>query len=290
VSWLLRLHLDPNSSTLASSGPDAADLSSLASALLWEAGTTGIFEEPPGGDSAPVVILVAGFESEQEGRAAQRLLSDRLGPAVATDGLSRYDFAGNDQRTEVAVAGRTRPLQIESGPLFGHGHHPTTSAALELLTDRLRPGDRVLDLGAGTGVLSMAAHVLGASRVTAIEIDPAAGPIVAANLAGNDLDPAAIDLRIGSVDELPALLDADDRFDLVLANVLLPVHRLIAPRLASVVSATAAIVTAGVLDSDRGTLEALYEANLPVVDCVARLSAAEQVTWVAHRFDLGSRV
>ena len=69
--------------------------------------------------------------------------------------------------------GRT-PLYLDPGLTFGTGTHPTTQLCLELLEEVLRPGNRVLDLGCGSGILAIAALVLGADRAVGVDLDPKA--------------------------------------------------------------------------------------------------------------------
>ena len=64
------------------------------------------------------------------------------------------------------------PLYLNPGLTFGTGAHPTTQLCLELLEEVLRPGDKVLDLGCGSGILAIAALALGASRAVGVDIDP----------------------------------------------------------------------------------------------------------------------
>ena len=77
-------------------------------------------------------------------------------------------------------------LVIEPGRTFGFGAHPTTQLVLAMMEDRTSPGARVLDLGCGSGVLSVAAARLGASRVMAIEQEAIA--VTAANARGNGVE------------------------------------------------------------------------------------------------------
>ncbi len=65
-------------------------------------------------------------------------------------------------------------MEIDPGLAFGTGHHPTTLMCLEELENLTRPGTRVLDLGTGSGILSIAAIGLGASHVVALDVDPTA--------------------------------------------------------------------------------------------------------------------
>jgi ribosomal protein L11 methylase PrmA len=64
------------------------------------------------------------------------------------------------------------PLRILPGVAFGDGRHPTTRRCLGLLAERVRPGDRIADVGAGSGILAVAAARLGAREVLAVEMDP----------------------------------------------------------------------------------------------------------------------
>jgi ribosomal protein L11 methyltransferase len=95
---------------------------------------------------------------------------------------------------------------------FGNGEHPSTRMLLEALIARIRGGERVLDVGCGSGVLGLAALRLGASRAVATDIDPAAVDAAGRNAALNGMS--------GSLDATIApLSDLAGPFDVVVANV-----------------------------------------------------------------------
>jgi ribosomal protein L11 methyltransferase len=103
-------------------------------------------------------------------------------------------------------AGAPPAIEVDPGPSFGTGAHPSTRLLLNELARRTRPGQRALDVGCGSGVLSLAAALLGAAAV-ATDIDPAALEATAANAAWNGL---AVDV----CDTLPP-----GPFDIVVANI-----------------------------------------------------------------------
>ena len=78
-------------------------------------------------------------------------------------------------------------IAIDPGHAFGHGGHPSTRLVLAALVERLRGGESVLDVGCGSGVLSLAAVALGAESARAIDIDPTAVAVTRANAVANRL-------------------------------------------------------------------------------------------------------
>ena len=109
-------------------------------------------------------------------------------------------------------------IVINPATAFGTGEHATTRGALRLLEDVVDGGERVLDIGAGSGILAIAALRLGAASVLAVESDPGAMETARENLEANGA--TAIELVNAHVD--PAYLNerGADRFDLITANVL----------------------------------------------------------------------
>ncbi len=99
-------------------------------------------------------------------------------------------------RAEPTPEGRFR-LEINPGTQCGTGQHPCTQKCLEAMEQIIKPGDSVLDVGSGSGILSIAARLLGAGRVVACDIDPE----------------ASVDF-VGSVDAV-----RDNSFDVVVANI-----------------------------------------------------------------------
>ena len=109
-------------------------------------------------------------------------------------------------------------LRIEPGPTFGLGTHATTRLCLRALQSRVVEGDRVLDVGTGTGILAIASVRLGAHRAVAIDINPASPAVVKANAAANGV----AELVDASLEPLSSIHDS---FDVVVANILAPVIR-----------------------------------------------------------------
>jgi ribosomal protein L11 methyltransferase len=88
-------------------------------------------------------------------------------------------------------------IQIDPGMAFGTGQHPTTAMCLRALEDLVRPGSSVLDLGSGSGILSIAAAKLGAARVLALDIDAQAVKATGENAGINGVL-GVVDVREGA--------------------------------------------------------------------------------------------
>lgn len=117
-------------------------------------------------------------------------------------------------------AGDARPNDVEivldPGMAFGTGTHPTTQLCLAALEDWMPPGVDVLDLGCGSGILSIAAAKLGAGRVYAVDVDPVAVAAAEENLTRNGVR-AQVDLATGG---LPEVLALKRPFDFAAVNIL----------------------------------------------------------------------
>jgi ribosomal protein L11 methyltransferase len=107
------------------------------------------------------------------------------------------------------------------GVVFGSGTHPTTRLCVLLLERCVRPGMRVLDLGTGSGILSIAAAKLGAREVVGLDIDPDAIKAARENVQRNELN-GYVHFAIGGVEWLRD--NQDDSFDLIVANILANIH------------------------------------------------------------------
>ena len=132
-------------------------------------------------------------------------------------------------------------IELEPAAAWGHGGHPSTALVLEALSERLVAGATVLDVGCGSGVLAVAAALLGASSVTAIDIDPAAVVATTDNAARNGVS--------GLVSVSGASLAAvAGRFDVVVANIGATVLVELAPLLVTRVAPGGWLVLSGLLE------------------------------------------
>lgn len=110
-------------------------------------------------------------------------------------------------------------IVVDPEMAFGTGEHATTRGALRALETVVRPGDRVLDVGTGSGILAIAAALLGAREVMAVESDPDAIENAQDNLRRNGVA-ERVELLHGLVDDAFLALLGPGRFDIIVANVL----------------------------------------------------------------------
>ncbi len=152
-------------------------------------------------------------------------------------------------------------VRLDPGMAFGTGHHPTTRMCLEMLERLVSPGDRVLDLGCGSGVLSIAAAKLGAAGVLGFEIDAAAVRAARANVEANGVGDRA-EIVHGT---LPSAKAAAQSFDLALANISARVLEDMAERLTDCVAAGGTLIASGVIEAHLdGVVAALESAGATV--------------------------
>lgn len=234
----------------------AGDDREIVAARLWTAGALGVQElpdslvawfaartddVPPGGGWSP--------EPERDWLATWR---EGIEPVRAGRVLVVPTWLVDVTPT----AAEDVVVVLDPGSAFGSGHHATTRLCLQALQTHLLPGHRVLDVGCGTGILAIAAALLGAGEVEAVDVDSDAVVATRRNAAANDV---ALQVRLGGVETAaPA--------DVVLANLLTPTLHALAPALVSAVRPGGVLVASGVA-SERadGVAEALREAGAVAV-------------------------
>ena len=193
----------------------------LLSAELWEQGASGIQEEPLPGKR---LRLRAWFDDPSG--LAQRFAQFR--PRIEADPnidwelhtrqawrafeVGRRLYLAPEWDESATPVGRVR-ITIHPGMALGTGAHPATQLCLQALDKHLRPGETLLDLGTGSGILAAAALRLGASKVVACDIDPEAAAAARANLLRDAL-PAGVfagstrAIRSGGIDVIVANINS----------------------------------------------------------------------------------
>lgn len=163
-------------------------------------------------------------------------------------------------------------VELDPGMAFGTGLHPTTRMCLAALEKYAKPGQRVLDMGAGSGILSIAAARLGAASVLAVEKDPLAARIAGENVALNKVQ-GAVTVAAGSLEQVSG------KFGLLLINILAEViAQLIADGLLSHLAPGGYVVAAGIVDERESiVLEALRSCHVRIVE---RLQETDWVTLI----------
>lgn len=156
---------------------------------------------------------------------------------------------------------------------FGTGHHATTRMLLEWLQDGIRGGETVLDVGAGSAILAMAAVKLGAARAIGVECDPVAVECAREYVRGNGLEDR-IELVCGTLDDVAQRGRPD--VHLVLANIDRQTLLLLADGLAGYADAGAKLLLSGILvDQQNEVMERFSNLGL------ACSNRREQDGWVA---------
>ena len=148
------------------------------------------------------------------------------------------------------TGGRT-PIILDPGLTFGTGAHASTQMVMEFMEHCVRPGLRCLDLGSGSGILSIAALLLGAQSATGVDIDPKAEDIARENAAYNGFAAPAFTALTGNVTADKKLMTrlAGAHYDLVLVNIVADVIIGLAPVLPAFLDEQSVLICSGILDS-----------------------------------------
>ena len=135
-------------------------------------------------------------------------------------------------------------IELDPGRAFGTGSHPTTSLCLKLMEETIKPGDSVIDVGTGSGILMIAAERLGASEIYGTDIDDLAVSSAKENLKLNNISLEKAKVYKG---DLISVVE-NKKFDVVVANILADVLLILLQDISKVVKKGGKIIFSGIID------------------------------------------
>ena len=163
--------------------------------------------------------------------------------------------------------GDRKQVILDPGLTFGTGAHPSTQMVMETMEKTVRPGMHCLDLGSGSGILSITALRLGAESAVGVDIDPKAEDIARENAAYNGFASPAFTALTGNVTGDKALMErlSQKEYGLVLVNIVADVIIGLAPVLPEFLGKDTVLICSGILDTRLpDVLRALEGAGLTV--------------------------
>ena len=163
--------------------------------------------------------------------------------------------------------GSRLPVILDPGLTFGTGAHPSTQMVMEAMEHLVTPGSRCLDLGSGSGILSIAALRLGAKSAVGVDIDPKAEDIARENAAYNGFAAPEFTALTGNVTTDKPLMDrlAREEYDIVLVNIVADVIIHLSPVLPAFLGDGSTVICSGILDTRlEDVMAAVEKAGLTV--------------------------
>ena len=152
-------------------------------------------------------------------------------------------------------------LVLDPGLAFGTGGHETTSLCMEALDERVKGGERVLDIGTGSGILAIAALKLGAAVAEGVDIDPVAVRTAGENAALNGVQDK-LTVLVGDLSD-----KASGKYNIITANIVANAILSLAPAVPGLMADGATFIASGIIDSRKDEVIAgLEKAGLAVVE------------------------
>ena len=266
----------------------------IVSSQLFDLGCSGVQEEDL--DEGAGVRLIAYFEAKKDRKSLENQIVD----VFVSSGIVSECQIENIPDTDWTTSWRSffKPvfptsrmaicppwdivpdppggfvITIDPQMAFGTGHHETTRLALLGLEKVINPGDQVLDVGTGSGILSIAAAKMGAAQVTGIDLEEPAIENAQLNCVAN-----------GVMDRIVLAQDSVERvsgvFDVVVANIISSILLPMVPALSKRMQTDGQIVLGGILDREHGALCKAIEKSGLIVD--EMLNDGEWLCAVAHK-------
>lgn len=170
-------------------------------------------------------------------------------------------------------------VNIDPGTAFGTGSHETTQLVIRMLEKYLKKGDMLLDVGTGSGILSVIGLMLGASHVLGTDLDPNAIIATEENMQANSISSDRYDVTEGNIitDEAVKNYAGYEKYDIVTANILADI---IIPLLSEVsvhMKIGAVIITSGIINTKEQAVREAFEAN----DAFEIIETDRQGEWVS---------
>lgn len=235
--------------------------------LLWELGALGVEErdETTLLKNTSGVTLVASYPDDETAQAAIADLFPREARLIHVigdewrDAYKKY-FKVTRLGERLVIRPSWEPFEpgpkdvvvmVDPGRAFGTGTHESTRLVMAQLDQRVRGGERVLDVGCGTGILAICALKLGASDAYCIDVDPDAVEVTLENAASNQVSDR---VRSSTQD----VADVKDTYPLVLANIQATVLIPLADAIAARVEAGGTLLLSGILVGQEQDVQAAY--------------------------------
>ena len=202
-----------------------------------------------------------GYKEQEEWETAWQkyyhpiVISDRL---VIVPEWEKYDLLPGQKE-----------LRLNPGMAFGTGGHNTTRLCLSILDEQIQKDASILDMGCGSGILSIAALLLGAGKVTAVDIDQLATKIARENADLNGIDPEKLDIICGNVLKDEALADqlAENQVDMILANIVADVIIGMTPLFVRYLKKGGQLIVSGIIvERAEEVLSVLREAGFTILE------------------------
>ena len=218
-------------------------------------------------------------ETDEAGLARLRALTDTLHLPMTVSKMEETDWEESWKENYTAVEVGQRlvvlpywldqadhpqrlPVILDPGLTFGTGTHPSTQMVLRAMEQHVKPGAACLDLGSGSGILSIAALRLGAASAIGVDIDPKAEDIARENAAYNQFAAPEFTALTGNVTTDRPLMDklAGKNYDVVLVNIVADVIIGLSPVLPKFLTKESTLICSGILDVRLGEVVAALEA------------------------------
>lgn len=169
----------------------------------------------------------------------------KIGRVVIVPAWEKYEAAED----EITVL-------MDPGMAFGTGTHETTRLVIGLLDKYIKSGDRILDVGCGSGILSIAASKLGASACRAYDIDPVAVRVTAENIKDNGTDNV-----LCGVSDLLAQVDRSMKYDIICANIVADIIIRMTPDVGELLADDGILFVSGIIDERADEVMAVLRAH-----------------------------